>query len=147
MRHKLTTALAATCLTSLLLPYGALAQAADRPVLRFADIGGIRSWQPADDGDALLIEGRNRQWYRATFWGTCPEIKFSTTIGFVTTEPTGDLDRFSSIIAEGRQCHFRTFEEAAPPGQGRQSRQSRVEATPRPTEPVPGGSNQDDTGE
>jgi hypothetical protein len=90
--------------------------AADPAVLRFADLGGIENWRPADErsSDAILIEGRNDQWYRATFWAPCPEIHFTPTIGFVT-DTLGNLDQFTSIIAEGRQCHFRTFERTSNP--------------------------------
>lgn len=132
MRHKTPAVLAVALATAAVVGFEPPVHAAERAVLRFADIGGIRDWQAAENGDSLLIEGRNRQWYRATFWGSCPEINFSTTIGFVTSQPTGDLDGFSSVIAEGRRCFFRTFEETAAPGEGRQSRQSRVEATDAP---------------
>jgi hypothetical protein len=82
----------------------------NRAVIHFADLNGIANWRPVSGYvDALLIEGRNGDWYRVTFWGACPEIHYTPTIGFVT-DLSGNLDRFSSIVADGRQCHFRTFE-------------------------------------
>lgn len=82
-------------------------------VLHFADLGGIRNWR-ADGKDAILVEGRRGQWYRATFFGPCPEIRFATTIAFVT-DTTGDLDKFSSIVARGDRCYFRSFERIPDP--------------------------------
>jgi hypothetical protein len=90
------------------------AWSAERAVIHFADLGGIENWRPAEDGDAILIEGRNGNWYRATFLGVCPEVHFETAIAFVT-DVTGDLDRFGSIIADGRRCYFETFERTSPP--------------------------------
>ncbi len=82
-------------------------------VVHFADLGGIRNWR-ADGNDAILIEGRRGQWYRATFFSPCPEVRFATTIAFVT-DATGSLDKFSSIIARGDRCYFRDLERVAPP--------------------------------
>lgn len=89
------------------------AVAKERAVLRFADLGGIQDWRATDDG-ALLVEGVNGNWYRATFWGPCYELRFTDTIAFVTNPP-GDLDKFSSILADGNRCWFRTFEKVEKP--------------------------------
>jgi hypothetical protein len=87
-----------------------------RAVLRFADMNGIKDWRPtkADGADAILIEGRNGTWYRATFWAPCPEVRFAPTVAFVT-DTLGNLDRFTSILGEGRRCDFRTFERTEDP--------------------------------
>lgn len=81
--------------------------------LHFADLGGIRNWR-ADGDEALLIEGRRGQWFRATFFSPCPDVRFANTIAFVT-DTTGDLDKFSSIIARGRRCYFDSFERVPDP--------------------------------
>lgn len=89
------------------------AAAADRAAIRFADYGGIENWRAAEDG-SLLVEARNGKWYRATFYGACPELRFETAIGFVT-DSLGQLDRFSSVVVDGRRCWFRSFEEIEDP--------------------------------
>jgi hypothetical protein len=105
-----TAALAAT-------PAGGLTAAAgsQQAVIHFADLTGVRDWRPvADSSDAMLIHGRNGKWYRATFWAPCPEIRFVQTVAFVT-DTLGDLDRFTSIIADGTRCYFKTFEQTSEP--------------------------------
>lgn len=88
-------------------------RAEEHTVMHFADLGGIRNWQPGPN-DSLLIEGRKGVWFRVTFWGPCHELKFAEAIGFVT-EPTGDLDKFSSLLAGGERCWFKTFERTSKP--------------------------------
>lgn len=84
-----------------------------RAVIHFADLGGIKDWR-AVDRETLYVEGRNNRWFKVTFMGPCTGIMFTETIGFAT-DATGDLDKFSSIFVDGRQCHFRTFEAADDP--------------------------------
>ena len=84
-----------------------------RAVIHFVDLGGIASWRP-DGAGAILIEGRNRRWYRATFYGLCPSLRFANTIGFVT-DATGDLDRFSSVLVDGERCWLRSLDRIAKP--------------------------------
>lgn len=79
----------------------------------FADLGGIRSYQ-ASSNDALLLEGRNDQWYRAELFGPCPGLQFDDAIGFVL-EPSGRFDRFSSIIVDGQRCSVRSLTRTAEP--------------------------------
>ena len=93
-------------------------QSADRAVIEFANLGGIRDWRPAGSADAILIEGRNGQWYRATFMNHCPQINFHESLGFVT-DATGDLTRFSSIVAGDQRCYFKTFERTTAPDEMR----------------------------
>lgn len=95
--------------------------AGDSAVLHFADLdGGIQDWRPDTSGsvDAILVEGRNGNWYRATFWAPCPEINYVPDVAFVT-DTLGDLDRFTSIIADGDRCHFKTFEQTDAPSDRR----------------------------
>lgn len=91
----------------------ASSHAEDRVAIHFADLGGIKNWRP-DSGDSLLVEGRNSQWYRATFWGPCHELKFHESIAFVTSSG-GDLDKFGSILVGGERCWFRTFRKVDKP--------------------------------
>lgn len=85
--------------------------ASDR--LSFADMGGINDFRP--DGDkALYIEGRNHQWYYAQFFAPCFDLRFHDQVGFVI-DPTGGLDRFSSILVGGQQCYFKSFDKIDKP--------------------------------
>ncbi len=97
----------------MLVAASALAQG-ERAVLRFADLGGIRDWR-ADTDKAILIEGQNKNWYRATFYAPCVGLRFANTVAFVT-EPDGGLDRFSSILVQGERCWFKSFERSGAPG-------------------------------
>jgi hypothetical protein len=92
----------------------------DDAVLHFADMNGVRDWRPdpAADDEAILIQGRNGDWFRATFSAPCPELKFAHAVAFVT-DTLGNLDRFTSIIVGGERCHFRTFERTGDPDERR----------------------------
>jgi hypothetical protein len=108
----------AVCLTLAAVTLGTAmfqggAQAEERTVMNFADMGGIRNWRPGAN-DSLLIEGRNGKWFRASFWGPCYDLKFVSAIAFVT-EPTGELDKFSSVLVDGQRCWFRSFEKTTAP--------------------------------
>jgi hypothetical protein len=98
-----------------------VAAAADgrRPEARiaFADHGGIWNWQ-AVDRDTLLIEGRDRRWYRAELMGPCTDLPFAQAIGF-QSNPTGDFDKFSAVIVRGQRCSLRSLTETAPPATAR----------------------------
>ncbi|NBC22186.1 MAG: hypothetical protein GVY21_01785 [Gammaproteobacteria bacterium] len=109
MLHNLTNAAAAVLLATLAADAGA-ARATSIP---FADLGNIEDWR-AEGHDAMLIESQRGQWYRATFYAPCYELPFAETVGFVT-EPGGSLSKFSSIVAGGQRCWFKTFEKTAPP--------------------------------
>ena len=80
----------------------------------FADLGGIADWKP--DGDrGLYIQARDRTWYHASFMGPCIGVQFRERVGFVT-EPGGELDKFSSVLAGDQRCYFKSFEQSVPPG-------------------------------
>ena len=107
MMKRLTAFVSLAILVSLTSAFAAEDQ------IDFADLGGIRSFRP--DGDVgIYIEGRNQQWYHAGFFRRCPELKFNESIGFVV-EPTGQLNRFSSILVDGDRCYFRSFEPVPEP--------------------------------
>ncbi len=118
MRHTTFMVVAAAFAAASFAGRSHAAADSQRAVMHFADLNGIRNWRPAgdDDADAILIEGRNGQWFRATFWAPCPEIHFVQAVGFVT-DTVGDLDRFTSIVADGKRCFFKTFERTSDPDQ------------------------------
>lgn len=97
-----------------LLALGALSSAqAANDYLSFADMGGIRNFK-ADGDKGIYVEGRNREWYYAKFFGPCYDLRFHDQVGFVI-DATGDLDRFSSILVGGQQCYFKSFERTDKP--------------------------------
>lgn len=83
----------------------------------FASSTGIRSWRVLPD-ESLLIEGRQGKSYRATFFGSCPDIRTAQTVGFIT-DATGALDRYGSVVVRvagggARRCRLSTLDEVAP---------------------------------
>jgi len=68
----------------------------------FANRGGISRWAVVDNR-TLLIEGRNRQWYKATLFSPCIDLPFAQTIG-IKTSPGGTFDRWSSLVVRRQRC-------------------------------------------
>ena len=84
----------------------------------FANLGGIQNWQ-AVGHDAIKIQGRRRNdWYLATFMRPCFALTGSVAVGFVL-QPSGSVDRFSSIIVDGEQCWFKSLEKLPPQEAGK----------------------------
>jgi hypothetical protein len=79
----------------------------------FADAGGIRDWR-AVGRDALLIEGTHGKWYRVELMGGCFDLPFAERVGF-KSNPTGDFDRFSTVIVRGQRCAVKSVTASAPP--------------------------------
>lgn len=79
----------------------------------FADQGGIRDWR-AVGRDALLVEGTHGKWYRVELMGGCFDLPFAERVGF-KSNPTGDFDRFSSVLVRGQRCAVRSVTASAPP--------------------------------
>jgi hypothetical protein len=74
-------------------------------VIHFVDITGVKDWH-AEGLNAILIEGVNGQWYRATFFSECFGLPWAEKVAFVTS-PDGSLDKFSSVLVNGQQCYFK----------------------------------------
>jgi hypothetical protein len=104
-----------TCLLIALMTAPAFAgEPANNALIPFANLGGIQNWR-ADGSAALYVQGRNRKWYHAELLGSCPELPFANRVGLVV-EPTGEFDRFSSIVVQGHQCMVKSLIESdAPP--------------------------------
>ena len=96
------------------------AESTRQPSISFANNGGIENWQ-ADSDQGLWIQDRQRQWYYATFFGSCTGLGFATSLAF-DTRPLGAFDRGSSIIVprEGR-CAVRTFDLSDGPPNSRRA--------------------------
>ena len=98
--------------SGLVMSVGA-AQAAERAVIHFADMGNIRTWH-AESADVLFIQDRNRQWYRVTFAPPCLQLPFAIVIGF-ESDTLGNIDRDGSILVEDERCFFKSIEESSAP--------------------------------
>jgi hypothetical protein len=119
MKYSTLMSIGAVLFAAAALPAGAAEE--ERAVLHFADMNGIKDWRPTkgpEGTDAILIEGRNGNWFRATFFAPCPEVKFAPAISFVT-DTLGNLDEFTSIMVEGKRCDFKTFERTGDPDEQR----------------------------
>jgi hypothetical protein len=80
----------------------------------FANTTGIRNFR-ADGDDALWIEGRRGEWYRAELFGPCIGLDHALRVGFVT-RGTNTLDRFGQVLVEGSKCQISSLvTSAAPP--------------------------------
>lgn len=104
-------------LFTLIIPAGILAtgsaQAAERVVIRFADIGSIRDWH-AENSEELFVQNLNKQWYRITFAPPCQKLPFAIGISF-EPDNLGNIDKDSSIVVDGERCFFKTIEETVAP--------------------------------
>ncbi|MCB1692980.1 MAG: hypothetical protein KDI19_09450 [Pseudomonadales bacterium] len=109
---KTTTLCFALVLTSL-VAVNANADSTRPVTIPFVDYGGIRSWEPVGQ-EAILIEGRNNKWYKATFFSPCIGLSFPLAVGFVT-DPSGSVDQFSSILVDGDRCWFKKLEQVPAP--------------------------------
>jgi hypothetical protein len=79
----------------------------------FANHGGIYNWGVVDNR-TLLIQGRNRKWYKATLFAPCIDLPFAQTIGF-KTNASGSFDKFSSIVVRRQRCSLTSLVEIPPP--------------------------------
>jgi hypothetical protein len=103
--------------TSLVFSLGAFmflpAQAAERTVIHFADIGSITDWH-AESNTELFVQNLNKQWYRITFAPPCQKLPFAIGIA-LEPDNLGNIDKDSSIVVDGERCFFKTIEESAAP--------------------------------
>ena len=113
MRNKTLFVVLAIAVFGSITAFGAAVAQQKRTTIPFADIGNIRDWR-APDMDTLFIQSMNGNWYRVSFWAPCNELPFTETIAFVT-EPNGELNSYSSILADGERCWFKTFDRTEAP--------------------------------
>src|SRR5262245_15122257 len=100
--------------------FGAAAlNARAEPSIPFANHGGIYDWHP-NGNKGIWVQAANRHWYYATFFGgECFGLDTAPSVGFVT-EPTGEFNRWSSIIVPRQlqpRCRLATFEPSAAPSE------------------------------
>ncbi|MCC7464350.1 MAG: hypothetical protein IT480_18050 [Gammaproteobacteria bacterium] len=83
--------------------------AAPEASIPFANLRGtIRDWQ-ADGDRGMWIQDAHRRWYYARFMAPCISLPFKLGVHF-KTNPSGELDRFSSIRSRDTgDCQFTSF--------------------------------------
>lgn len=81
----------------------------------FVNYGGIRDWQ-AVDAETLYVQDSRRNWYRATLFAPCIDLRFAHAIGF-ETRGLDRFDRFSTLRVGDQRCHVRSVvrSEGPPP--------------------------------
>jgi Family of unknown function (DUF6491) len=108
---------AAFVLVTLVLATGAAAADSPAPAPRseipFANQGGIYDWR-AEGDQAIVVESRDRHYFRASFLGPCLELKFRDRVGFVT-DARDVLDKFQSVRVGDQTCNFISFDEIPKP--------------------------------
>jgi hypothetical protein len=63
---------------------------------------------------SLILEGPGRRWYRVTLESFCQrDLPWENFIGLDSN--FGALDRFDSIIVDGRRCRIRTLDQIEDP--------------------------------
>src|ERR1700761_7234498 len=97
----------------------AMAATSDQPdqpkeaSIYFADMGSIDNFE-APDEYTLYVQDVRQRWYKASLLGPCMDLPFATAVRF-DVRGTHTLDRFSSVIVNGRDCAFKSFVESDPP--------------------------------
>ena len=94
--------------------------------ISFPAQGGIRNFR-ADTDRGVWLEDRRRNWYFASFLGTCPEIRFAQGIG-IDTRGSARFDKFSKIVVGNNVCAIATLVTADKPLSQREQRRFKKEA-------------------
>ena len=69
--------------------------------------------------DSLILRAGPRQWYRATLWQPCArELRWAYERIALDTGPGGTLDRFSTVVLNGRRCPIQTIDRIERPENG-----------------------------
>jgi len=128
MTRMAAAAVAATCLTSLILAGCASQRAQSRAAREEAERTApitkassgvaryrIRDWSAIDD-HTLIIATADGTKFRAETLGPCPGLAFTTRVGFVNRGGFNQIDRTSSVVlADGTRCPFQSFDEIRTP--------------------------------
>jgi hypothetical protein len=102
--------LAAACSTTGPVPGGDAAAEASIP---FVSSNGISEWRRAGEG-MLYIRSISGEWYIARTMNICSALDSALSLGFLTS-PTGQLDRFGTILAEEQRCPIASLVRSGPP--------------------------------
>jgi hypothetical protein len=93
---------AAVAAPSLAAPAATAPIEAREASIPFVNLRGIRDFRP-DGRDAVYLQDRARNWYRAELAGPCYALPWANAIG-VDTRGGNSLDRFGTLIVEGERC-------------------------------------------
>ncbi|HEX8644309.1 MAG TPA: DUF6491 family protein [Allosphingosinicella sp.] len=117
MNNRIIATLAAAASLGAVAP--AAAEPADEAAIEeevrvpFLHVGRFRTFR-ATDQRTLYIRATNRQWYRVTTMGPCPNLPWARAIGIDNRGVT--LDRFSTLIVEDDRCPVQSVvRTSAPP--------------------------------
>lgn len=124
------------------------ARAADAPAeavgaepqasIAFANHGGIYDWRVLDDR-TMLIQGLNRQWYKATLFSSCIDLPFAERVGF-ESNPDGSFDKFSAVRLRNQNCPLISLVKSAPPAKKSKSHKPPEVSTAAPAVSAPASS-------
>jgi len=89
----------------------------------FPSRGGIVRMQ-ADGDDALYVQDRHQQWYRAQLYGPCYGLSRALGIGF-DTRGSMDFDRYATIVVGDERCQIQSLALSGPPPSKRSRRARR----------------------
>ena len=96
-------------------------QKQEQASIAFANSGGIRDWR-SDGRSTLYLQDRHGQWYKAELMIPSSDLPFAWAIGF-DTGPVNRLDRFSSVVIDGRRYPIQSLVQVdGPPGSDRSER-------------------------
>lgn len=73
----------------------------------FANNGGVSNWRVVDDS-TLLVQDIHGHWYVAKLQSAAYGLAFANSLGF-TTAPSGRLEKFSSVVVDGRRYPIISF--------------------------------------
>jgi hypothetical protein len=85
----------------------------DEASIPYAHSDGILDWKVAEP-DALYVQSMMGRWYLVRTTAPCPRLRSASALGFVTSG-VDQLDRFSTIIAEGWRCPVASVTLSDPP--------------------------------
>ena len=115
----LAVAAAAVAAAPLAAPAGA-APGAREASIPFVNLRGIRDFR-ADGRDAVYLQDRARNWYRAELAGPCYGLPWAHAIG-VDTRGGNSLDRFGTLIVDRERCQVLSLVRSPAPQKRRARR-------------------------
>ncbi len=84
------------------------ANASSANAISFANFGSIKDWK-VESSRSMIITTASGDTYRATFASHCHGLRFSDTVGFVTS-PGGSFDKFGAVLVRDQKCNIRSLE-------------------------------------
>jgi hypothetical protein len=79
----------------------------------FADHGGIYNWEVIDDR-TMLLQDRDKRWYKATVLFSCQGLTSKQRVGFVAN-PDGSFDKMSALQVGDQRCPLKSLTRTGPP--------------------------------